>query len=237
MYDIRGYNPITGKKYLEFANDYLTKRGSFTLADAVKDEKAFDLMSVKYIICPNESGCLFETKDEEWKKEYEDDNVSIYQNPHFLPRAYIAYDYLPGNASETIKLSKDGAIDIYSQVEIDNLPDNIFAKQPGQSIKKAEIVKYSANEVVVKTQTDKKGILVLTDYYDDGWQVQVNNKAEPLLSANDIFRGVVVPAGESEIVFNYLPGNFYLYLFISIGGLVGLIGTSLGLLYLKQKRR
>ena len=48
-------------------------------------------------------------------------------------------------------------------------------------------------------------MLVLADGWGAGWEATVNGKAASVLPANVAFRGVPVPAGESEVVFRYHP--------------------------------
>jgi len=226
LYDVRGYNPIAGKNYLNFADKYLTRRGSFVMTDAIFDEKIIDLMSVKYIICPSD-GCLVVKRNEEWIKEYEDKNIEIFKNPNFLPRTYIAYNHLLVSDNQSIKALESKNFNPYSQVIIEKKAIENLENKNEQPIKKAEIIEYSANKVVIKAQANRSGILVLTDNYDTGWKAEVNNKEENILRVNGIFRGVIIPEGESKIVFRYLPENFYIYMLITIFSLLILLTLSI----------
>ncbi len=225
LYDVRGYNPIVGNDFINFANIYLSRRGSSILADAIFDEQVIDLMSIKYAICPK-NGCLMIDQKEKWNKQYENENISIYQNPNFLPRTYIAYDYLLEENKKTIKALESNEFDIYSQIIVNNLNNINLEKKPRKNIQAATITEYSPNQVIIQSKTEQAGILVLTDNYDDGWKVKVNNQEKEIIIVNGIFRGVVVPAGQNEISFSYLPKNFYLYLAISIFSLIFLIILS-----------
>ena len=52
------------------------------------------------------------------------------------------------------------------------------------------------------------GLLVLSDTYFPGWQATVNGEAGEIHPTNIAFRGVVVGAGPTEVVFRYRPANF-----------------------------
>lgn len=218
LYDVRGYNPIINKRYTSFADKYLTRRGSFVLADAVFSEKVLDMMGVKYLIC-QKGGCLTVRQEEDWDKKYEGDKVDIFQNPNFVPRAYISYDILKSESTtQSLEIIGSSNFDPYFNVVVDknSFTGKIFDTHDDYSIKKADILKYSNNEVIIGTQSEKEGILVLTDAYGDGWTASVNGEEKNILLVNGIFRGVVVPAGESEVVFKYFPKNFHVYLFLSL---------------------
>lgn len=230
LYDVRGYNPIVDKKYINFSDKYLTRRGSFVLADAVFNEKVIDLMNVKYIICPK-SGCLVIKQDEEWQREYENNNVDIFKNPSFLPRAYVAYNFInTQNSDEAIQLIEAEDFNPYSQIIVNDfdIKNENLEIDSKKLIQEAEIIEYSNNKVLIKVKSGNKGILVLSDTYNDGWRVRVNDQKKEILLVNGIFRGVIVPEGESEIVFSYRPQHFNIYLFISILSLISLlIATTL----------
>ncbi|MCF7794894.1 YfhO family protein [Patescibacteria group bacterium] len=225
LYDVRGYNPIIDKRYTNFADKYLSRRGSFVLADAIFNEKIIDLMSIKYIICPK-SGCLIIKQNEELKKEYEDNNIDIFRNTKFLPRSYVAYNFINNQtANHALNLLESNSFNPYSEIIINdtNLLNQNIKDDDKSLIQEAKIIKYLNNEVVINVEAEKKGVLVLTDAYDDDWKVIVNSEEKKIMLVNGIFRGVIVNEGKSEVIFKYIPKNFYNYLFISIFSLISLI--------------
>ncbi|MFH1564713.1 MAG: YfhO family protein [bacterium] len=223
LYDVRGYNPIVGKNFISFANTYLSRRGSFILADAIFDENIIDLMSVKYLICSKDK-CPIAKDSWKWNKEYEDENVNIFKNSNFLPRAYVAYDFTERQDEQFAKMLDSANFNIHSQVVINNFDGNDnFKKQKEHPVKETEIVEYSPNKIKIKSSDEQDGILILTDNYDEDWKVMVNNEEEKVLLVNGIFRGVFIPKGENEIIFSYSPKNFYFYVSITICSLFVLI--------------
>jgi uncharacterized membrane protein YfhO len=87
----------------------------------------------------------------------------------------------------------------------------------------AEIVSYSPNKVVVKTQSDGNKILFLSDTYFPGWKATIDGQSVEIFRANFALRAVPILAGSHEIIFTYDPLSFKLGLLISgvsIGGIV-----------------
>ena len=88
----------------------------------------------------------------------------------------------------------------------------------------------SPTRVVLKTQADAPGFLVLADTYYPGWQAAVDGAATPVLLANYTFRGVYVPMGEHTVAFTYAPrsvtigfaltGVTILLLFVAVAALL-----------------
>ena len=73
-----------------------------------------------------------------------------------------------------------------------------------------KLLKYSFNQVKVKTNLDRKRFLFYTDNYQDEWQASIDGKKTPLYRTNVAFKGVWVPAGEHIVEFYYGSGIRYL---------------------------
>ena len=67
---------------------------------------------------------------------------------------------------------------------------------------------YAPERVVVRARSAEPGLLVLKDAYYPGWRATVNGEETPIFAANALFRGVPLPAGESEVVFSYRPQSW-----------------------------
>jgi hypothetical protein len=72
----------------------------------------------------------------------------------------------------------------------------------------AEIASYEPDRVEVVARTDRPGLLVLTDVFYPGWKATVNGRDAPVHPVDLAFRGVVVGAGTSTVVFTYEPLSF-----------------------------
>lgn len=105
------------------------------------------------------------------------------------------------------------------------LADQAGAEAAGGEV---SIVSYAPERVVVSVSSERPGFLVLKDAYYPGWRAAVNGEAVDVVPANVLFRGVPVPAGESEVVFSYLPTTWQTGLRLSLaGGLIWLALASL----------
>ncbi|MAR13306.1 MAG: hypothetical protein CL681_25470 [Blastopirellula sp.] len=75
--------------------------------------------------------------------------------------------------------------------------------------------------VEVAVNTDSACLLVLADTYDDGWQVTLagDDATDPvpveMLRVNRIMRGVMVPPGDTRVVFRYRPRTFWMGALVS----------------------
>jgi hypothetical protein len=93
-------------------------------------------------------------------------------------------------------------------------------------------VEFGGSEVTANYVATESGFVVLADTNYPGWIVKINGKQQDTIEVDELFRGVVVPAGENKIEFVYQSKRYGLGLKITI---IGLVGTIL-LLSLGAKR-
>ena len=90
---------------------------------------------------------------------------------------------------------------------------------PGERV---TVVKHEPLRVELKVSLDSPGLVILADTYYPGWRLTIDGNATPILRANRMMRGAVVPAGLHTLVYTYEPKSFLLGGVLSLAGLVGL---------------
>src|SRR5690606_31286082 len=66
-----------------------------------------------------------------------------------------------------------------------------------------QITSYTPNEVKISYMSTQPSILVLSDSYYDSWKAYLDGEEVPIMRANYVFRGMVAPAGDHEVVMKY----------------------------------
>jgi hypothetical protein len=89
---------------------------------------------------------------------------------------------------------------------------------PGGTVE-ALFVEDGIHSVAVQTRNQVQGLLVLKDSWYPGWEARVDGTKVPIYRVNGCFRGVIVPAGEHKVVFEYKPTLIY------VSGAISLIVT------------
>lgn len=65
---------------------------------------------------------------------------------------------------------------------------------------------YSPNRLVYMAQNSKNGFAVFSEmYYAHGWEATINGTPTPIFKVDYALRGIKVPAGDHEIVFEFKP--------------------------------
>jgi hypothetical protein len=149
--------------------------------------------------------------------------VALLENRHAMPRASLLFD-----AVEVDDMAK--AAEVLGRADLDPTRTVVLESHAGllpapaasDSEARATITEYSENRVVVDVNTPTPAILLLTDSYDPEWTATVNGRSAEIHPADVLFRGVLVPYGDSRVVFEYRPTSF------RIGALVSFLSLLVG---------
>ena len=72
----------------------------------------------------------------------------------------------------------------------------------------------------------RAGVLVLADRWEPEWRVQVDGQGADLLQVGGLFRGVMLPPGAKEVVFEYRLWTWAWGLGLGAVGLLLALGLS-----------
>ena len=100
---------------------------------------------------------------------------------------------------------------------------------------KVEDINISSNRIEINTNSDKDGLLFISDTYDPGWRVKIDGQDSEVIIADGAFKSVFVPAGEHQVVFRYKPKSFVYGLILSSISLVILVSSYLYFSLLSRK--
>ena len=128
-------------------------------------------------------------------------DVKIYENLDLLPRAFVvpAWRWRPDVKSSVDAMAEPGFRPGREAVIVGEGEAAAHDLRPAS----AEVVRYGPEEVVVHAQLEGEGLLVLTDAYYPGWRATLNGERRPIYQVDGLFRGVMAPAGDHEIVFTF----------------------------------
>lgn len=161
-------------------------------------------------------------------------DVKIYENLDAQPRAFIVYDWgLAGSIDEAIAMMGNPEFDLRVSAVITG--QRPVAEPPSDGIGVAEITLYSPESIRLRVESDREGLLVLTDANYPGWEALIDDRPAAVEQVDGLFRGVFVPAGEHVVEFFYRPRS------LSLGAAVTAVGVVLVLLiaasiYVRSRR-
>jgi hypothetical protein len=175
---------------------------------------ALDLLGVRYLIlrgAPPEGVTPWGIGDDYW----------VVENPRALPRVFIPRR-VERVESAARRLERLAAEDFdprgvaYLEAE---LPEDL----PQESRGTAAVTAETPTRITIDLEMETPGLVVLTDLGYPGWRARIDGEPVPVLQADHALRGVVAPAGASELVFSYEPGSLAWGLRLLLVGLGGLL--------------
>lgn len=225
---LEGYDAVYPKRVSEFIAAVNENFGNFNSIRryAIVDNyfsPLLDLANVKYFVVLKKDIQQY-LKDKKFKVVFNDKSTSILENKYWLPRAFMVYDW---------DLEKDGN-KVLDKLLQKNFPigKKIILEEPASVdrhidtntvLNSVNYSKYESQGNSISVETQKDGLLFVSDAYYSGWKAFIDGKEEKIYRADYAFRAVLVPRGIHQIKFVYNPNSFSNGLKISI--------ISLGVLF------
>lgn len=149
-------------------------------------------------------------------------DVKIYENLDVLPRAFFVHDWeFWHDTNAALEAMQSDAFD---PTRAAALVGEGPVPPPGGGHANVDFLGYESDAIILRTESDVEGLLVLTDAHYPGWVATVDGKPTEIYLADGNFRGVFVPAGEREVVFRYEPLSYRLGLTLTaLGVLISLL--------------
>jgi len=151
----------------------------------------------------------------------DNEQILLYKNTTALPQAYLTtqLDYADSLSAAIQKMGTPG-FDAHQQTIIEAPSGLIEPAVKSGRLEAASVERPDANTVSVKTNANNAAALILTDTYYNGWHAYIDGTEVPIYRANVNFRGIKVPAGPHQILFKYIPYNFYAGVGIALTALI-----------------
>ncbi|MBI3984698.1 MAG: YfhO family protein [Candidatus Levybacteria bacterium] len=152
-----------------------------------------DLLGVKYILS------FKEIEEDGFVKAFQEGTTLVYENMRSFARVFFVGETIKAsNKQEAMELLyEDIPLDKRAVLE-DSLNENLSRKW---SVGKVSLENYSENEIVIKTQNEDEGFLVLTDSFYPTWHAKIDGKKTEIYLTDYNFRGIIVPNGNHTVVF------------------------------------
>jgi hypothetical protein len=192
------------------------------------------LMNVKYILTTSQ----LEPEQVQYLRQVGTDrNVTIYENPSCLPRAFVVHSVqVRERAEDVLPALLDPALDLGSEIILEKQPPagwppgsrgatTSSAAMTTEAV--AEMAGYEPNCVTIHVDTPADGFLFLSDSYYPGWKAWVDGAQTEIYRADYVFRAVYLTAGSHEVKFAYQPDSFRCGVWISVLALAAALVMSL----------
>jgi len=200
LYDVSGYDPLYLRRFGEFAaawgrDQADISKASFNRILTPDNINSFltDLMGVKYVLT------LTDVKYSNLKFVMSEGITNLYENVDVFPRAFFVDNIVrvenPQQEIEEMFRLERKLQD--TAVTSDDIPLQSFTGGSDS----VDIILYEPSFVKLKTTSDNKKLLILTDVYYPTWRVYIDGVESTIYKVDFTLRGIVVPKGEHAIEF------------------------------------
>ena len=103
---------------------------------------------------------------------------------------------------------------------------------------KVTVQDHSLQSLILSTDNDQDGFLLVSEvYYPAGWSIYMDGETKlKMFAANELIRGIPVPAGQHTLEFVYEPGSVRAGFRITLLSVLILLGLSGFLIYKSRKQ-
>ena len=224
---IDGYHPAKINAYDKLLNKIKTKNGG------VYHQGLIQLLNIKYII-HNKDGLIqnFEIIENEYNKKntfgmsffnnknYNTKDVYIYKNKNFLNRIFIPkkISILDNNDKVLNKIiNKDFNPEELSYINRNDLKSTHLNQLDIIEYNhdfKIDLISWNSDEIKFKIDTKSMQLVIFSEIFHPGWVLTDSNIE--IFKVNGLFRGIIVPPGNQEIIMKYQPLDIIVGKWISI---------------------
>ena len=193
-----------------------------TIAETQGDPRYRSVLAVNYFIGRNaqkpDQNAVFEGQS----------GLKVFLNPGAFPRARIAHAAI-GAADEAgvIAAVLNPSIDLRRTVVLEGTAPALETCEGGD----VQVRRYRPTSVVLRVNTPCKAMVVFADAWFPGWKAFEDGKPVRIYNAYNIVRGVVVDAGEHEVVMLYRPASVFTGVALALLGIM----LSIGLQFRREK--
>ncbi|WP_375768388.1 YfhO family protein [Archangium gephyra] len=219
---------------LESANSYLPAHsrrlgGLITTFDSfsIWMGRLFGLFHVRYIALEARDFAEMRGNPEVIVAEDRRIQSVLIGNPRVLPRAYLATPVCVADESAARALLGSRSFQPGQQAILECAPETPRPEAaPGSGpLGQVRFLHHAPESVELEVEARAPSALVLNDAWYSGWSAAVDGQPTPILPANVLVRGVLVPAGTHRVTFTYRTPGLRLGAFISLG-VLGLLGLA-----------
>ncbi len=209
--DAGGYSTSISNRYQRFMRlyQYEGKVSDFmnrVVIFRTPDSPLLDLFNIKYFLLPANTmvnaNPLYSGEIQIFA------NQNAFERAFFIPRAIIC----DGEEQAFKQLKKFTRQDFREKVILEGYGKPLPAEN---AVGKVAIREYSPNRIVIETESNGSGFLVVGNKWHPDWRCCVDNTPQPIYLANGIMQGVEIPAGKHIVTMNFRPVSYQTALVLS----------------------
>jgi hypothetical protein len=200
----KGY--FYGFRHVDGFDDFRTDSGLQLAELAAWDVRLTRLLGVRYLLIGDEAQNPG-TDVPGWQVLTEPAGVTIYDREDWEPQAFVVHDILEAtDENDSLELISQPELDLTKTAVIQVMPGAHCSIEPrDRGVNRVDILSYEPHRVVLETEAPASAWLILSDLYYPGWNAFIDGNQVPIQPTNHGLRGVCLPGGLHQVVFEFQP--------------------------------
>jgi len=201
---IGGYSPVKLRRYQDIIDFYLSNRGI--------NMNVLNMLNTKYVIVPAEQGS------------------TVQQNPGALGNAWFVDSLLwvdtPDDEIHALANFNPAKLAVIDKTWKDQVTVDPIVTGDTASI---VLTQYTPGKLSYQSQSDKTRVAVFSEVFYKTWRATIDGKEATPIRVNYLLRGLEIPAGKHEVIFECVDELYLKSAKVSIYGsiLVGVVLLAL----------
>lgn len=207
---IGGYHGAKLQNYQNIIDVYLSRDSITQTKFGVygKEQQILDMLNAKYFVIPGQKG------------------AQAIQNPNAMGNAWFVPE-VKNTADANESFIGIGKMNPKQKAFTEGFKDVTFMVD---SLSQIKLKTYAPNKLVYESSNTSNGFAVFSEiYYKDGWKATIDGQNASILKTNYFLRGLEIPKGKHEIIFEFKPdvvstggtimlGSNILFILLLLGG-------------------
>ena len=223
-----GYTGAKLRLYQDFLEHILLDPST-----GMPNENALDMMNARFVMSPVPIPSALEVY------AGAESGLRVYENLDVLPRAWLVgtVEVIENPESSWTRL-QSADFDPASAAILSSAPETPIVPLDSGSVNVVIPERYGPREISYTVETDQPRLLIISEvFYPAGWHATIEGQEVPILQANYLLRGIVVPPGRSTVDLTFDPVSIVWGKGISGGSTAVAYALMLGLMGMAVYRR
>lgn len=192
------YGAVYGIDDINGASPLIVER--FKMLSSLPQERQWQILNVRYLL-------TWQGGYQGGKKISVEGNMNLYELPDPMPRASVLHD-------ARIETRDESALALLAAAEFDPRTTVVLAEDPGLALpgrgvapSRATFSTLRPDQLVIETDIEKPGVLLVSEVFYPGWKVRVDGKPSRILRADVALRAVPLEAGKHIVEMTFEPAS------------------------------
>lgn len=176
------------------------------MVDRIFSMEGYTPLALKRTIIPIADDKYLDLENVKYRTMTEGRRLALVPHPTYLPRAFMVYRVHTEHSEDSLVAYMNSPA--FDQRSTAALEEEYHGTLPPDSVKtawSANVTAYQDNRLTVAVQTDREGLLILSETFFPGWRAFVDGKETAILRCDYKLRAVPVPGGAHIVEMTYAP--------------------------------